>query len=73
MVLGSGTSPLSMSHITSVSVGSVYQRSRYDESLDSYQEHDLERWVWPYITLPSNSYTPGCHYCGSRNFVVVGG
>ena len=44
-VAGSGSSPLRLDHISSVSVGSIYLRNRYDEALDSYQPHDLERSV----------------------------
>ena len=44
-VQGSGSSPLRLDHISSMSVGSIYLRNRYDEPLDSYQPHDLERWV----------------------------
>ena len=44
---GSGNGPLVCESISSISVGSVYLRNRYDDSLDSYQEVDLERWVWP--------------------------
>lgn len=40
---GSGSSPLQCSHISSVCVGSMYLRNRYDEPLDSYQTIDLER------------------------------
>ena len=42
-VAGTGTSPLKCDHISSVSVGSIYLRNRYDEPLDSYQTNDLER------------------------------
>ncbi len=42
-VNGTGSSPLRCSHISSVSVGSMYLRNRYDEGLDSYQTIDLER------------------------------
>ena len=42
-VAGSGSSSLQYNHISSVSVGSVYLRNRYDEPLDSYQTEDLER------------------------------
>ena len=41
----SGNGPLVCDSISSVAVGSVYLRNRYDDSLDSYQEVDLERWV----------------------------
>lgn len=40
---GLGVSPLKVAHISSISVGSMYLRNRYDESLDSYQTIDLER------------------------------
>ncbi|XP_019849545.1 PREDICTED: kinesin-like protein KIF13B [Amphimedon queenslandica] len=40
---GSGNGPLVCESISSISVGSVYLRNRYDDSLDSYQEVDLER------------------------------
>ena len=43
-VPGSGSSPLRLDHISSVSVGSIYLRNRYDEALDSYQPHDLQRY-----------------------------
>ncbi len=36
--------PVVCDTITSVSVGSIYMRSRYDDPLDSYQEADLERY-----------------------------
>ena len=39
----SGNGPLVCDSISSMSVGSVYLRNRYDEPLDSYQEQDLER------------------------------
>ena len=39
-------SRLKMDSITSIAIGSIYVRNRLDESLDSYQEQDLERWVW---------------------------
>ena len=39
----SGNGPLVCNSISSMSVGSVYLRNRYDEPLDSYQEQDLER------------------------------
>lgn len=42
-VAGSNSSPLKCSHISAVSVGSMYLRNRYDEALDSYQTTDLER------------------------------
>lgn len=42
-VPGSGNSPLKCDCISSVSVGSVYLRNRYDEPLDTYQSRDLER------------------------------
>ncbi len=42
-VAGSGNSPLKADHISSVSIGSIYLRNRYDEPLDSYQSRDLER------------------------------
>lgn len=42
-VNGLGSSPLKCAHISSVSVGSMYLRTRYDEALDSYQTKDLER------------------------------
>lgn len=40
---GFGVSPLKCARISSVSVGSMYLRNRYDEALDSYQTIDLER------------------------------
>ena len=43
-VPGSGNSPLKCDSITNVSIGSIYLRNRYDEALDSFQSHDLERW-----------------------------
>ena len=43
LVEGSGESPLQCSHITSISIGSIYVRSRNDEPLDSYQDIDLDR------------------------------
>ena len=42
-VPGSGNSTLKCDCISSVSVGSIYLRNRYDEPLDSYQSRDLER------------------------------
>lgn len=42
-VPNSGNGPLVCDSITSVEMGSVYLRNRYDEPLDSYQESDLER------------------------------
>lgn len=42
-VVGFGNSPLKCDHISSVAVGSMYLRNRYDEPLDSYQTIDLER------------------------------
>ena len=42
-VPGSGASPLRLDHISSVAMGSIYLRNRYDVPLDSYQLHDLER------------------------------
>ena len=38
-----GATPLACDHISSVTMGSVYLRNRYDEPLSSWQEHDLER------------------------------
>ena len=43
LVEGSGESPLQCSHITSISIGSIYVRSRNDQPLDSYQDIDLDR------------------------------
>ena len=43
LVEGSGESPLQCSHITSISIGSIYVRRRNDEPLDSYQDIDLDR------------------------------
>ena len=40
---GSGASPLTVDHISVVSVGSMYLRNRYDEALDSFQKDDLQR------------------------------
>ena len=40
---GLGSSPLKCNHISSIAVGSMYLRNRYDEPLDSYQSADLER------------------------------
>ena len=37
-------SPLQLDHVSSVSLGSIYLRNRYDEPLDSYQEQDLDRY-----------------------------
>ena len=42
-VPGSGNSTLKCDYISSVSVGSIYLRNRYDEPLESYQSRDLER------------------------------
>ena len=42
-VPGLGCSPLKCAHVSSVSVGSMYLRNKYDEALDSYQTTDLER------------------------------
>lgn len=42
-VTGQGMSPLKCDHISSVHIGSMYLRNRYDEALDSYQTTDLER------------------------------
>ncbi len=39
----SPNSSLQCARISSVSVGSMYLRNRYDEPLDSYQANDLER------------------------------
>ena len=41
---GTGTNPLKYGPIKSISVGSIYLRSRYDGPVDSYQEHDIERY-----------------------------
>ena len=38
-----GGSPLQCDHISSVAIGSIYLRTRYEEPLDSWQEHDLDR------------------------------
>lgn len=43
-VRGSGNNPLKCDHITSVSIGSFYLHNRYNEPLDSFQSHDLERY-----------------------------
>lgn len=48
-VPGSGTLPLIVEAITSISVGCVYDRKKMHKSLDSYQEEDLnllrDRWA----------------------------
>jgi len=41
---GTGTTPLKCGPIKSISVGSIYLRNRYDGPVDSYQEHDIERY-----------------------------
>ena len=38
-----GNSPLLCDHITSVQIGSIYLRNRYEEPLDSYQDVDVDR------------------------------
>ena len=38
-----GGSPLQCDHISSVAIGSIYLRTRYEEPLDSWQEQDLDR------------------------------
>ena len=38
-------SRLKMDCITSIAIGSIHVRNRLDESLDSFQEVDLERCV----------------------------
>lgn len=40
---GQGCSPLKCDHVSSVHIGSMYLRNRYDEPLDSHQNTDLER------------------------------
>ena len=51
-VSGSGNSPLRCDHITFISMGSIYLRNRYDDSLDSFQSLDLERYfVLDYVVL----------------------
>ena len=41
---GTGTNPLKYGPIKSISVGNIYLRRRYDGPVDSYQEHDIERY-----------------------------
>ena len=38
-----GGSPLQCDHISSVAIGSIHLRTRYEEPLDSWQEQDLDR------------------------------
>ena len=45
-------SQLKMDCITSIAIGSIYFRNRLDDSLDSYQEQDLERWGMRAYRLP---------------------
>ena len=41
--MADGGSPLQCDHISSVAIGSIYLRTRYEEPLDSWQEQDLDR------------------------------
>ena len=41
--MADGRSPLQCDHISSVAIGSIYLRTRYEEPLDSWQEQDLDR------------------------------
>ena len=41
--IGSEKGPVTFSHVTSVSLGSICLRSKNDEPLDSYQKNDVER------------------------------
>ena len=42
-LMADGGSPLQCDHISSVAIGSIYLRTRYEEPLDSWQEQDLDR------------------------------
>ena len=55
---GLGTNPLKCNHISSVAVGSIYLRNRYDEPLDSYQNTDLEclRVKWSDVLMNRREY-----------------